>query len=234
MGTRRLKKQVFNILLQPDLDQVLADIGNLPSKETVNALFSAVCQLDERLRWHGISAMGLMVARLADEDMEEARIMMRRLLWSLNDESGGIGWGAPESMGEIMHNHEGLSQEYAHMLISYTRPDGPELEQDGNYLELEVLQRGLLWGLSRMCASRKNLLLEKGLAGDIPPYLNSADNVVRAMAARLCGQLMIKSVAGEIGQLLEDATPVSLYDEGKVSVLTVGELAHEALRGLER
>lgn len=25
--------------------------------------------------------------------MDSARIVMRRLMWSLNDESGGIGWG---------------------------------------------------------------------------------------------------------------------------------------------
>ena len=61
--------------------------------------------------------MGASLARLADADMEAARIVMRRLLWSLNDESGGIGWGAPESMAEAMCRHQGLALEYAHMLF---------------------------------------------------------------------------------------------------------------------
>lgn len=231
MGARQLKKEVFIILQQSNLDQVLADLRQLPVKATVNGLFSAICQLDDRLRWHGISGMGVMVARLADEEMEEARIMMRRLLWSLNDESGGIGWGAPESMAEIMHHHAGLAEEYIHMLISYTRPDGPELEQDGNFLEHETLQRGLLWGLDRLCTSRKDLLMKKGLPADIPQYLDSPDGVVRGLAVRLCGKLAINPMREGILWLTKDTATVPLYEEGRFISLTVGELALQALEG---
>jgi len=234
MGARGLKKEVFSILRQENLQQVLADLARLPVKDSVNALFSAICQLDERLRWHGISGMGLMVARLADEDMEEARIMMRRLLWSLNDESGGIGWGAPEAMAEIMHQHEGLAEEYIHMLISYTRPDGPELEQDGNFLEHETLQRGLLWGLQRLCLRRKDLLLEKGLPADIPQYLESADAVVRAFAVCLCGLLRVEAAHQRLAELRGDAALVAWYDEGRFLSQTVGEFVELALAEVQR
>jgi hypothetical protein len=232
MGTRGLKKQVFSLLKQPDLRQMLADIEVFPAKEVVNVLFSAICQADELLRWHGISAMGVMVTRLADADLEEGRIMMRRLLWSLNDESGGIGWGAPESMAEIMHHHEGLAREYIHMLISYARPDGPELEQDGNYLEHETLQRGLLWGFNRLCERRLGLLVEKGLPGDIPPYLTSGDHVVRGLAARLCGRLSIDSVRDALQLLLDDHAVIAFYHEGEFLEFTGGDFAGTALKGL--
>jgi len=46
-------------------------------------------------------------------------------------------------MGEILAAHNGLAQEYAHILLSYAR-------EEGNYLELEALQRGLLWGIGRL------------------------------------------------------------------------------------
>jgi hypothetical protein len=232
MGTRRLKKQVFSLLKQPDIDQVMADIERLPVKEVVNALFAAICQVDDLLRWHGISAMGVMVARLAEEDMEEGRIMMRRLLWSLNDESGGIGWGAPESMAEIMHHQERLAREYIHMLISYVRPDGSELEQDGNFLELEILQRGLLWGLDRLCDRRLDLLAEKELAADIPPYLKSGDHVVRGLAARLCGRLFIDSVRDDLRRLLDDPAVIVFYHDGRFRRHTVGEFAKTAFKEL--
>lgn len=232
MGARRLKKEIFNLLQQPDLERVLAAITQLPLKESVNTLFSAICQVDERLRWHGVSAMGVMVARLADSDMEEGRIMMRRLLWSLNDESGGIGWGAPESMAEIMYHHEGLANEYIHMLVSYTRPDGPELEQDGNFLEFEILQRGLLWGLNRLCESRKKLLLAKGLADDVPPYLDSPDAAVRGLAVKLCGRLEIRPAVESIQRLLDDAAVMSIYENGNFGNVSVGKLARQAMMEL--
>ena len=46
------------------------------------------------IKWHAVSALGAIVAALAEKEMESARIIMRRLMWSLNDESGSIGSGS--------------------------------------------------------------------------------------------------------------------------------------------
>ncbi len=237
MGTRQLKEEVLKLLLKSELDTVLAGMNQLPAKEAVNALFFAICNHNELLRWHAISSMGMMTARLAEQDMEEGRIIMRRFLWSLNDESGGIGWGAPESMAESMHHHDGLAEEYIHMLISYTRPDGPELAQDGNFLEHEVLQRGLLWGLNRLCTERKNLLVKKGDLNDIPSYLESDDMMVCGLAARLCGSLRIQPARERLLALAGDPDKnkinISIYDEGQFLTFTVGSLAETALKELQ-
>ena len=61
--------------------------------------------------------MGALVFSLAEQDMESARVVMRRLMWNLNDESGGIGWGSPEAMGEIMARHSGLAEEYSKISV---------------------------------------------------------------------------------------------------------------------
>ena len=81
--------------------------------------------------------MGAVVEKLAWEDMEGARVIMRRLMWSLNEESGGIGWGAPEAMAEIMARHLELAREYSHMLISY-------MDYEGNFLGV--------WSCSVVCS----------------------------------------------------------------------------------
>jgi len=74
------------------------------------------------------------VPKIADEDMESARIIIRKLMWSLNDESGGIGWGVPEAMANIMLNHKDLFKEYGHILRSYAKGGG-------NYLDYEPLEK---------------------------------------------------------------------------------------------
>ncbi len=229
MGTRAIKKEIFSLLSGNDLEQVLADLSRFPAKEVVNVLFSAICRDDDLVRWHAVSGMGVMVARLAEEEMEEARIIMRRLLWSLNDESGGIGWGAPESMAEIMHQHAGLAREYIHMLISYARPDGPELEQDGNYLEHEILQRGLLWGFDRLCDRRRDLLLARGLIKDIPPYLYAGDYVVRGLALKAGLRLGVVFSQERLRQLTADDSVVPWYHEGEFFSFTISSLARSAL-----
>ena len=183
MSSRKIKHKVLELLHGRDLVALFAELQQFPAKDVVNVLFSAICREDPLVRWRAISCMGEAVGRLAGEDMEEARIIMRRLLWSLNDESGGIGWGAPESMAEIMCCHAGLAEEYVHMLLSYLRKDGEEICQDGNFIEHPLLQRGLLWGVARLSQCRPQLLLEKGAAADIPPYLEAPEADTRGLAA---------------------------------------------------
>lgn len=230
MSSRRLKSRVMELLAGSDVDRILAELALLPARDVIHALFSAICRPEEPLRWHAVRAMGESVARFADNDAEAARIVMRRLLWSLNEESGGIGWGAPEALAEIICQHRGLAREYIHMLISYMRDDGPELFQEGNFLEHAGLQRGLLWGIGRLAEVRPEMLRESGVVADLLPYLASDDHVVRGLAARALGLLQAKEAAPAIAQLAGDRFPVALYEQGMLRPATVEELAHEALQ----
>lgn len=233
MGSRSLKKTIMAILVRPDLEGILREFGEWPAQDAVNVLFSAICHTDELIHWHGVSAMGVTVARLAVEDMEKSRVVMRRFLWSLNDESGGIGWGAPEAMAEAMVHHKGLAVEYLHMLISYMRGDGEELLQQGNFLEHEGLQRGLLWGIGRLAVHRGEMLLERDVVPDIEAYLNnSRDMVVRGLAARALGLLGTTSAVDAIRALAAENVSLRLYDHGTFMNVTVGELAKRALMRL--
>ncbi|MFZ1983368.1 MAG: DVU0298 family protein, partial [Desulfatitalea sp.] len=111
MAMRRLKEQVLALLRADDLQVSLSALAAWPPRQVVNPLIGLLYHGDPRVRWHAVAAMGVVVGRLADEELEVARVVMRRLMWSLNDESGGIGWGAPEAMGEIMACHQRLACE---------------------------------------------------------------------------------------------------------------------------
>ena len=226
---RKIKKEVLALLAGGDLAKSRQELAKYDEHGLVNPLFSALYRPEEMLRWHTVTVFGEVLARLADKDMEAARIIMRRYIWSLNDESGGIGWGAPEAMAEAMYHHDRLCDEYLHMLISYMRPDGPLEHQDGNFLELPVLQRGLLWGIGRLAEKRGALLLEKEVVPDLLAYLSSDDAMVRGLAAKALGMLGADDCGAELQPLLEDTRPVRLYHDGEISVKTVSELATAAL-----
>ena len=195
--------------------------------------FPLICRDALSLRWWAITCMGAQIARLAEENMEEARIMMRRFLWSLNDESGGIGWGAPESMAaEVMCNHAALAEEYVHMLISYMREDGDELHQDGNYIEHPLLQRGLLWAVARLAECKPELLLTRGADKDVLPYLDSSDAEVRGLAALACGRLGIAEAKDGLYRLCQETTTFPLYHAGTLTQVRLNELAQKALKTL--
>ncbi len=229
MSTRKIKKEVLTILQEPDLQVVIKKLRPYGGRDLINPLFSAICRGEERIRWHAISMFGQILSQIAESDLEASRIVMRRFLWSLNDESGGIGWGAPEAMAETMAHSAILFREYHHMLLSYMREDGPELFQDGNYLELPQLQAGLLWGIGRLASFYKPVLLEEGVASDVVPYLHSADQNVRGMAVWCLGILKPEQAEEILVELMQDKSEVTLYLDGILYDTWVGRLAEEAL-----
>jgi len=218
---RILKQRVLDLLGSEDLDFALEVLCSMPLLRVINSLFSFLYSTDEQIRWRAITAMGAVVERLADEDMEQARVIMRRLMWNLNDESGGIGWGSPEAMGEILACHELLANEYAPVLISYAR-------KDGNYLELEMLQRGLLWGIARLSQVRPYLVQDA--VSDFMQYLQSIDPAVRGLAAWLMGLLEAGDARTTLETLIDDDAELGVYDNRKVINCRVNELAEEALK----
>ena len=226
MGIRE-KRRISRLLGSSDIEAVIEELRGLPPSRVINPLIGALCSNDETVRWHAITALGPIVADLADRDMEAARVVMRRLMWSLNDESGGIGWGAPEAMGEIMACHEGLAREYVHILVAFMR-------EDGFFLELEMLQRGLMWGLGRLAQVRPSLLREKDAVTYLLSYLDSPDGTVRGLAARALGLLQAKEAIPGLEKLSSDPGRVKHYLNRDLVDETVCSLAEKALANINK
>ncbi len=217
---RALKKQIERLLGQSDLNETLDRIQRIPPRRAVNPLFSLLYHHEPLLRWRAISAMGRVVSRQADNDMTAARVVMRRLMWNLNDESGGIGWGSPEAMGEIMACSPSLALEYSHILVSYITPRG-------NFLEHDLLQQGVLWGLGRLFHVRPNQ--NSDCAGLLIPFLEVSDPARRGLAAWAAGPLAAENTLKPLSNLAGDTAEIHIFIETSLVKKTVGDLAQEAL-----
>jgi HEAT repeat protein len=222
-GGRALKQRILELLKSSDFEKELESLSRLPARQVINPLFSFLYNIDEQIRWRAVIAMGAVVAKNADEDMEWARVVMRRLMWNLNDESGGIGWGSPEAMGEILACHEALAEEYNRILISYAK-------EDGNFQEHELMQRGVLWGIGRLSQVRPKQVKDSGPY--IMPYLFSRDAVLRGLAAWIMGLLGVKDARPGLEQLTDDETEIEIFLERRLVRCRVKELAKEALARL--
>ena len=220
------------MLEQNSLNNIYHLFETNPEHLVLNALFSALCNPVELIRWNSVCSFGLIVPRLAEKNIEDARVVMRRFLWSLNDESGGIGWGAPESLAEIMCHSRQLRVEYLHMLLSYMRPDGEEILQDGNYLELPMLQRGLLWGMGRLSECHGEELIDQDIVDDVASYLGSADLNVAGLAIWTLGILRAKSTEGNIAAFTGSRDLISLFRAPSLGQVEIGQLAKEALQSM--
>lgn len=150
---KKFKVEVLELLELNDFENNIQIIHKYDKRKLVNALFSFLYSTDKKIKGNAVTAMGEVVSKIAEIDLESARIIMRRLMLNLNDESGGIGWGAPEAMGEIMARSEKLAEEYHKILISYTLGGG-------NELDFEELQKDVIAGLKRLSRVRPNLVKE--------------------------------------------------------------------------
>ena len=86
-------------------------------KRVLSILTALTYDKDSIISDHAIKVAGLAAKVIAERDPEYIRNHLLRLFWLVNDESGGIGWRAPELIGEILHYCPQFNQFFS-MLIS--------------------------------------------------------------------------------------------------------------------
>ncbi|MCG8634972.1 MAG: hypothetical protein MI863_14150 [Desulfobacterales bacterium] len=173
---RKVKKEVSAILEGFSREEALHRLEKIPDEQLVGHLFSHFYHMNELIKFRSVTAMGNLALRISGKSMEKARVILRRLMWNLNDESGGIGWGSPEAMGEILSLSPELALEFKSILFSY-------LDHRGNHIEHEMLQRGVLWGVGTYLAAAPRDLTEI-TKNQIFSHLHSKDPVKRGFAIR--------------------------------------------------
>lgn len=220
---RELKRQIHTLLASDGWEEglpALADHG----QQAVAPLFSALCSSSPTIRWRAVTAFGPVVAALAARTPEKARVVMRRFIWSLNDESGGIGWGAPEAMAEIMTQSPLVAAEYHNHVLAYIHEDHCRPDC---YLEHAPLRRGAVWGVGRLAQARPDLAA--GAEPDLLCALVDCDPSIRGLAAWACGELRLEKARPLLKALEGDQAPVDLYRDRRLVETTVSALAREAM-----
>jgi hypothetical protein len=225
LGGRELKRVVLKALEAGNEADALALLRGIPLRQLVSPLFGALHHMEPRIHWIAVRVMGAVVDRLAGEDMEEARVVLRRMMWNLNDESGGIGWGVPEAMAEILARNKVLAGEFMNILASYSR-------EDANFLEHEPLQHGLLWGLVRVARERPDELREAN--PDLSFFIKADNPLLRGLSALLAGLLSMEEMRDKLEELVWDQNEIRDDLDGIVPNTRVGALASRALEKLDQ
>ncbi len=218
MGIRDLKKKIAALLMADDFSGSLEEIDLLPGKKIINLLLSFFYSHDQLIKWRAITAAGEVVSKISEHEIAYARNFMRRLMWNMNEESGGIGWGSPEAMGEIMTGNKKLADEYHNILVSYIMPDG-------NFIENELLQRGVLWGIGQLAHARPELIQAHTFL--LIPYLKSTDPFIRGFAAWIASLYHTDQLKALLNNLEQDHEILSFYTGGQLKEITVSDLAQK-------
>ena len=90
MSGSEIRRRLPDLLDSADWDAARNELLAMPVQRAAKVLQAFIADGDPAVKWRAVDAMGMIVARLADQDMESARNIIRRLFWSLNEESGGM------------------------------------------------------------------------------------------------------------------------------------------------
>lgn len=188
-------------------------------KRVLGSLVSMTYDADPRIAWRAVEALGVAASRIAEEDPDRVRELLRRLLWLMNEESGGVCWRAPEAMAEIVRRRPKLFADYIPIVVSLI----VSLEEE----DLERFRAGALRAIGRLGAVSGDHVRE--VIPAVTSALVDSDPQVRGMAVWCLREVGLAELLGNRPELFADEGPVDLYEDGFLSRTTVSQLAERAI-----
>jgi len=179
-------------------------------RSPLRTLLSLTFDGQELIRWRAVEAVGPVAADQARLDLDRVRDFMRRLLWLMNDESGGLSWLSPEMIGEILVNVPTLIEEYGPLLPSF--------------LQEEPFERGSHLAIWRVAGIRSELFKKTVL--QLRQSLGHPDPGVRALAAVAIMTIDSTQSGALAVQFSNDEAGFALYDftKGEMQQTTVARM----------
>ena len=205
----KLKEQV-RYLLEKGLLDVVGKLA-LKDKNVIKWLISFSYDKEDQITWRAIESMGYVANDLRATHLNILRETVRRLLWSMSDESGGIGWSAPEILGEIIRSDPEEFRDIIPILWSNR--------------EEESFRPGAIWALARVAGVRPDMVTFRTsdlreLAADPKPSVRGYTALLVGATAAEGKDDILRTLSGDLGILL-------VYSDGSLLETTVSELAQQ-------
>ena len=195
-----ISKKALRVLLEQGL---YGDIVNesLADKGIIRKLISSAYDKEDVVSWRAIEAIGIVAGALTEGGKSETvRDAVRRLLWSMGEESGGIGWSAAELIGEIIRNNPDEFADIAPILWSLR--------------EEEMFRPGILWAMGRIAEVRPDLV--SFIARDMRRMFDDKNPAVRGYAAWVAGILGEEHLLENVKGLSGDESEIDFYHNGEL------------------
>ena len=208
----KLKDQV-RYFLENGRPEVVGKLA-LKDKNVIKWLTSFSYDKEDTLTWRAIDAMGHVARELRTTRLDVVRETVRKLLWSMSDESGGIGWSAPEILGEIIRSDP---DEFGDIVpILWSNREEPSFRP------------GAVWAMVRVAGVRPDLI--PAGSNELKDLANDPNATVRGYTALLAGELTFQGKEGILSKLAKDSSGLRIYSGGALIETTVAELAREAIK----
>ncbi len=208
------KKEVARLVNEKKLDQLveMAKSDKLVLRKIQRLLYAA----DLESRWQAVIVLGQVAAALAHHDPSTVGDLLRRLLYSAND-SAAANWGAIETIGEIIRNQPGIYGSFVRHILGLVGD--------------EPSRPAILWAVGRIGELHPKLVRNNSFFVMFD-LLDAKDPAVRGHAVWALGRIKAREAENAIKKLVNDDEEFYIFDGDKLKLVTVGEIAKEALESM--
>ncbi len=225
MLTQLEMKQTLLVALEANDFETVRTLA-LQSRKVLSVLVRLAYDKTSLTGWRAIKAIGHVASLYVRNNYDFLRDTIRKLLWSLSDESGGIGWSAPEILGEIVCADPKKLADIIPLIAEVYS------------VEEKVFRPGVLYALKRIgetCPESIEPFQEIVLSG-----LSEKDPLARVYALELLAMLRNKLDSAVLGKarqqvagLGQDRAEVWIYKDDGFVGLEVGELASSVIKQVD-
>lgn len=208
-----IREEVNNLLKEMRYQELVARVLENPG--TLRYLFRLLYHPYGLARWRAIEGLGYITETMQQQNPDAVLEIIRRLLWSMNDESGTTGWSAPEAIGEIICRNPEEYKEFISIVVTAS--------------EEEIFHRGIAWTLGRIGSLRPDLVQE--FVPLLKEFLSHPRLEVRGYAARSLGQIGViaREVLPALQGLLKESQEIEVYQGSEINNIKLGDLAQAAI-----
>jgi hypothetical protein len=224
-SSRRIKNYLENAFKKDNWQEYFDNVLQQADRGIIPSMFHLLYNKDELIKWRAVSAFGIYSKHIADSDPSKLNNIVRRCVWMLTEESGGIAWGVPEAMGEMLANSYELTKSHTSILMSYIydNPDGSD-----NYLEHEPLRFGVIWGVSRLAeVYPEHIKNEQHIIEQLCELEHTARCI--ALVCRIIGQIGLVTKKDYLKKHSKNPAEIPLFLSKELNNYRVMDIANEQL-----
>lgn len=209
MKLAEIKRTIKKALELNDLNTIVSLA--VEDGRTLNALLKFTYDKGSLETWRAIQAMGMAAKALLEKDYDFLRETTRRLIWSVTEESGGIGWSAPEMLGEIISaDPDGFSD-----LIPVV----------ASLYEEEIFRPGVMYALSEIAGKTPESVVPHLRL--VMEALVDENPTLRVYALDIVRRLGLREAERAVKDMRNSKDEVVVYEAGDFVKTSVGDRARK-------
>ncbi|MFQ3574160.1 MAG: DVU0298 family protein [Thermodesulfovibrionales bacterium] len=215
MSSREMKSTLERLLNDMNYDEIAKMAAE--NSTVISKLISMSYDKESLLTWRAIDSLKEISRVLTPIDIGLMRNIVRKLLWSITDESGGIGWSACEMLGSIVSAYPEQYSDIIPIIWSFR--------------EEEIFRAGSLWAMAQIAMVDPSV--SDMVCGDLMAMFNDKDSTVRGYAVFCQSVLKCNIDIKDISEKLSnDDGKLLFYDNGYLKEFTVSSLVKRFIYGL--